>query len=197
MLIVENLPIHNLVGPMTDEELYLFCRANADLQIERDSQHNIIIMSPASGSSGFRELKIMTYLNLWAENDNTGLAFSSSTGFYLSNGAMRSPDAAWLSLPRWNALSEKQKDRFLSAVPEFVVELRSPSDRLSKLKQKCTEWIDNGVQLLWLIDPKSETNWIYRANGGCEEVIGFDKILSGEGVLPGFAFSLSRLVLPG
>jgi len=196
MLIVENLPIRDLIGPMSDDELYNFCMANAELRIERDSEHNIIIMSPVGGGSGLQELEILRQVGNWAKQDGSGISFSSSTGFILPDGAMRSPDASWLKREKWNQLTEKEKLHFLPSVPDFVVELCSRTDRLPALQSKCTEWIENGVQLLWLIDPQSETSWIYRADGSQEQISGFKHVLSGEAVLAGFQFDLANLYLP-
>lgn len=196
MIYVEDLPINNLVGELTNDELYAFCIANPNLRIERDAQQNLIIMSPVGGLSGYLEEEIQGELRKWAKEDGTGLTFSSSTGFLLPNGAMRSPDASWVSFDKWNALTEEQKKKFPPFVPDFVVELRSATDSMKKLKAKAQEWIDNGVKLLWLIDPEPREIWIYRTDGTVDRLSGFDRQLSGEEVLPGFSFDLQMLQAP-
>lgn len=124
---------------MTDEELFEFCVMNDGLQIERDTERNIIIMSPGGGSSGFYEKDIIFAIETWVREQNNGVSFSSSTGFLLPNGAMRSPDGCWVSAERWKTVSEEAKDKFLPIVPDFIVELRSPSDQLIALEEKMRE----------------------------------------------------------
>jgi len=122
---------------------------------------------------------------------------SPSTGFKLPSGATRSPDACWISNERWGTLSRKDTEKFLPIVPNFVIEVRSRTDSLTKLKAKMQEWIDNGVSLGLLIDPKNKTSYIYRENGSIEIIEGFDKTLSGEDLMPGFEFDLGLLQIPG
>ena len=196
MLIVENLKINHYTDNMTDEELYEFCVLNSDLQIERDSNQNIIIMSPVGGGSGFYEKNIIYELEFWIRKTKLGLTFSSSTGFLLPNGAMRSPDGCWVSNERWQTVPEESKTRFLPVVPNFIVEVRSPSDSLKPLQTKMLEWLENGVELGWLIDIQNKQTYIYRLNQSIELVEGLDKVLNGENILKGFEFDLSQLKMP-
>lgn len=195
MLIVEGHKIVNYSEHMTDDELFDFCQANKELQIERDAQHNIIIMAPVGGESGYFESEFIIDVGNWIRKTKNGVSFSSSTGFILPNGAMRSPDASWVSPERWQELSDEQKKKFLPIVSDFVVEVRSPSDKLDRMKDKMQEWIDNGVRLAWLVDTEGQQSFIYRANGSIEIVPGFDQVLDGEDVMEGFSFDLSQLRL--
>lgn len=195
MLIVEGHKIVNYSEHMTDDELFDFCQANKELQIERDAQQNIIIMAPVGGESGKNEKDFIYEVEHWRRKTSLGESFSSSTGFILPNGAMRSPDASWVSPERWQNVSEEQKKKFLPIVPDFVVEVRSPTDKLERMKDKMQEWVDNGVCLAWLVDVEGEQTFIYRSNGSIEIVPGFDQELSGEDVMEGFSFDLSQLRL--
>ncbi len=135
--------------PMTEEKFYEFCLANRDLRIERTASGEVIIMSPAFSDTGNRNFNLAVQLGGWAERNGTGLGFDSSSGFTLPNGATRSPDAAWIKLERWNALTDKQKASFAPICPDFVIELRSASDTLSSLQKKMAEYIANGQLCAW------------------------------------------------
>ncbi len=177
----------------TDDELYDFCIKNKHLHIERDATQNLLIMAPVGGGSGFREKNLIFEVEYWVRKNNLGKSFSSSTGFLLPNGAMRSPNACWLSDERWATVPNSEKEKFLPITPDFVVEIRSNSDRINDLKLKMQEWIENGVRLAWLIDVKAEQIFIYRENGSIEIIDGFDNVLNGETVMKGFEFDLKQL----
>lgn len=180
--------------PMSEEEFIAFCRQNPDLRIEQDKYGNIRIMPPVSFESGNYESEVLVSLGIWNRRSNLGKTFSPSTLFILPSGEKRMPDAAWISLEKVEQLSPEARKSFARVVPDFVIEIRSPSDDIRELKKKMTDsWIANGVQLAWLLDPETKTAWIYRADGAVEEQQGFDGALSGEGVLPGFEFDLSLL----
>ncbi len=178
---------------MTEEQFYDFCQVNRDLRIERNRFGEISIMSPTGSESGNREVNILGPLWVWSEQDGTGIAFSSSAGFKLSTGADRAPDAAWIKLERWNALSPEQQQRFAPICPDFVVELRSPSDNLKSLQEKMQEYMDEeGIQLGWLIDRKNRKVYIYRP-GVLVECLDNPVSVSGESVLPGFILNLAKI----
>ncbi len=121
---------------MTDEQFFEFCQVNQDLRIERNQFGEISIMPPTGSETGNRNFNIALQLGIWANQDGTGICFDSSTGFKLSIGAERSPDASWVKLERWNALTSEQQQGFAPICPDFVVELRSSSDNLQPLKDK-------------------------------------------------------------
>lgn len=178
----------------TDDELFEFCAANKELRIERDDNGNLIIMSPSGSNTGRINLKILAQLAAWAaQNEALGEGFDSSSGFLLPNGSMRAPDAAWISKSKWNKLSQTEKNKFAPVVPDFIIELKSPSDSLSTLQQKMEEWIANGVLLAWLIDPELKKAFIYKPGQPVSEVNSFEVFLDGEDVLPGFKLDLSKL----
>ena len=178
---------------MTDAEFFHFCEQNKHIPIERDENHQILFMPPVSTEGSFRNSDIIADLVFWNRKLKTGFIAESSAGFFLPDTSMRSPDAAWISHERWNALTEEQRKGFAYIAPDFVVELASPSDSISQLKIKMESWRNNGVKLSWLIDPKAETVFIYRIDGTVSKVEGFNHTLSGEDILPGFEFRLEVL----
>ncbi|WP_375474334.1 Uma2 family endonuclease [uncultured Nostoc sp.] len=178
---------------MTDEQFFEFCQVNRDLRIERNKFGELVIMPPTGSETGNREGNIFGQLWVWSEQDGTGITFSSSTGFKLSTGAERSPDASWIKLERWNALSPKQQEKFAPICPDFVVELKSPSDNLQTLKEKMEEYMNEpGIQLGWLIDRKQRKVYIYRP-GLPEECLDDPVNVSGELVLPGFILNMNKV----
>lgn len=182
-----------LADEMDDKAFYKFCRRNDHLRFERNPDGTILIMPNTGGKTGIRNTKIVSRLDLWSESFG-GKVFDSSTAFKLPNFATRSPDAAWISDERWNSLNEDEQERFPPIAPDFVVELMSASDILKKAQEKMHEYIDNGVQLAWLIQPSTQTVFIYRIDGTISKVIDFENKLSGENVLPEFEFSLKLLL---
>lgn len=178
---------------MSDEEFYSFCRDNPDLKIERNADRTIEIMAPTKRQTGKINFLIYLQLGKWYESVRQGEPHGADTGFALPNGAIRSPDAAWISNER---ISNNQGDadkKFDAICPDFVIELKSGSDSLKILQEKMQEWIASGCRLAWLIDPALEKVHIYRENGSQEEVNGFDQKVSGEDVLPGFELDLKEL----
>jgi Uma2 family endonuclease len=180
------------IVPMTEEQFYEFCLANRDLRIERTASGEVIVMPPAFSDTGNRNFNIAVQLGSWAERDGTGLGFDSSSGFTLPNGATRSPDAAWIKLERWNALTEEQKASFAPICPDFVIELRSASDTVSSLQKKMEEYMANGTVLGWLIDRQNRTVHIYRSN---QEPVILDAParVSGEPELSGFELVMAKV----
>ena len=179
---------------MSEEEFFQFCQMNDTLEFERDSQGNIILMSPTGSFTGNFNSRISGYLFVWNENSNLGESFDSSTGFTLPNGAVRSPDVSWVKSEKWKLITENQKEGFAPICPDFIVEIRSKSDGLKYLQNKMEEYISNGTQLGWLIDRFEEKVYVYRANG---EIIIHDTLnvkLSGETTLPGFILDLGSLI---
>ncbi|WP_245897089.1 Uma2 family endonuclease [Hymenobacter nivis] len=178
---------------MTEDEFYVFCQRNAELKFERRADGTIEFLSMTGGTTGRRNSELLTGLTIWNCQGRMGKMFNSSTGFRLPNGAVRSPDMAWVRADRWGALTAKQQERFPLLCPDFMVEMASPSDSLTNLTPKLLEYIANGCRLAWLIDPKTETTRIFRADGSVSVVKSFAETLSGEDVLPSFSFNLSAL----
>jgi len=178
---------------VTPEQFEAIALTNRDLRLECTAQGELIVNPPTGGESGKRNLSISTQLGNWyEEHDDLGEAFDSSTGFRLPNGADRSPDASWVSRERWSALTPKARKGFVPLCPDFVVELRSESDSLTKLQAKMQEYINNGARLGWLIDPQHRRVEIYRP-GVDVEVLEDPTELSGEDILPGFVLNLTRV----
>ena len=174
--------------PLTDAQFYQLCLNNPSLTIERDPQGALIFMSPVGGESGNTELELGIDLGIWNRRTKLGKVFSSSTLFKLPGGGDRSPDVAWVELSRWQSLTPEQRQKFPPIAPDFVIELRSPTDSLSALQEKMQEYINSGVRLGWLIDPQQQQVEIYRQ--GSKEVRPLPAELSGEAVLPGFTLTL-------
>jgi Uma2 family endonuclease len=177
---------------LSNEQFYQLCLANRDLRFERNPTGELVIMPPTGGETGNRNGRLTQQLFNWTDQDNTGIAFDSSTGFKLTNGADRSPDAAWVKRERWQALTSEQQTRFVPLCPDFVVELLSPSDDLAITRQKMQEYIDNGAQLGWLINRKAKQVEIYRPQQAVE-TLQSPSTLSGETVLPGFLLDLKPI----
>lgn len=177
---------------MSDEEYFQFCQRHPDLRIELTSEGDLIIMPPTGGETGRSNFKLIMHFANWAEADGTGIGFDSSTEFALPNGAFRSPDVAWVRKERWESLSPNERKRFPPLCPDFVIELRSDTDRLRTLQAKMQEYVDSGAQLGWLIDPLERKVWIYRPNAAVE-CLDNPASVSGEPLLPGFVLPLDGI----
>lgn len=179
---------------LTDEEFERFCQNNPDLQVELEPDGTLFIMPPVHLDSGHFELEIAGELRNYAKKMSNGHAYGPSTGFKLPDGSTRAADAAWVSDEQLSRLSPEDRKSFARIVPEFIVEIRSDTDRLARLQRKMTEtWIANGALLAWLIDPVDQKAYIYRADGSIQIVTDFTAKMSGETVLPGFEFDLGLL----
>lgn len=177
---------------LSDDQFYELCLANRDLRIERTASGELILMPPTGGETSNRNASLSAQLWLWNQKSGLGKVFDSSGGFKLPNGADRAPDASWVRLARWNALTPAQKEKFPPICPDFVIELRSSSDRLAPLQRKMQEYVDSGALLGWLINRKDRQVEIYRPQG--IEVLQDPSKLSGENVLPGFELNLQGIL---
>jgi len=180
---------------LTDDQLYEVCQLNRDLRIERTAQGDLLIMPPTGGETGDRDSELNMQVRIWAKREQTGVAFGSSTGFVLPNGAMRSPDVAWVRRSRLAGLTQAQKQKFLPLCPDFVLELRSPSDSLSALQDKMQEYMANGAQLGWLIDPQETRVYVYHPQGQVERLEN-PPTLVGDPTLPGLVLDLQEIWHP-
>jgi len=171
--------------PMSGEQFFDFCQLNKDWRFERTAQGELVIMSPTGSETGERNFDLIGQLWAWAKKDGTGKGFDSSTGFTLPNGAVRSPDLAWIPLEKWEAIPLEARKRFAPICPDFVLELRSESDALEPLQAKMVEYLDNGARLGLLIDRKQRQVFVYRPNQAVD-VLENPASVSGETLLPGF-----------
>ncbi len=180
---------------ISDRDFWQLCQENRDLRMERSEKGVVEIMPSTSGGTGARNADLTAQLVIWAKLNATGIPFDSSTGFKLPNGATRSPDTSWIPNERWNALTVVEKEeKFAPICPEFVIELRSRSDRRKKkLQEKMREYLTQGARLGWLIDPRDGTVEIYRP-GQPVEILNKPAKLSGEDVLPGFVLDLKGIL---
>ena len=177
---------------MSGDEFYDFCMRHEDLNLELSREGDLIIVPPTGGKTGNRNSKLTARIVLWAEKDGTGVTFDSSSMFSLPNGAMRSPDASWIKKERWDALSEKEQEKFSPICPDFVVELRSPSDSLKRLQEKMKEYAANGAQLGGLLDPSTRRVYVYRP-GAEVEILEDPEAVSGAPLLRGFTLDVRAL----
>jgi Uma2 family endonuclease len=180
---------------LDDDLLFQFCRANPELRIERNPDGDLEIMSPTGAETGTRNANLTADMVIWARRDGRGVVFDSSTGFLLPNGAMRSPDLAWVLRERVAVLRPEQRRQFLPLVPDFLIELASPTEAVEDLRAKVREWCDCGVRLGWLVLPDQRQVWHYAPNRepyclDCPESIGDDE------VLPGLVLSMGRIWEP-
>ncbi|VXD18974.1 conserved hypothetical protein [Planktothrix serta PCC 8927] len=178
---------------ITDAELMQISSQNSDLRFERNADGTLVTMAPTGGISGNRELKFGSRLLVWVESQNLGEVFGSSTGFKLPNGAIRSPDVAFVAQERLPQGWDEGEDEFLNLVPDFVIEIRSKTDSLKKCKEKMTEYIENGVRLGWLIDRQNQQAWVYHADSSITQYPA-TATLTGEDIVPGFTIALNSLI---
>ena len=177
---------------LSEDQFFELCQINRELRIERNAEGELLLMPPAGGETGERNLGIAAQLWVWNRRGRTGVAFDSSTGFTLPNSAVRSPDASWIARERWESLPAEQRGKFARICPDFVVELRSPTDRLRDVQAKMAEYIANGARLGWLIDPIRGQAEVYRPDTPVEQLKRPDS-LSGHPILPEFVLDLREI----
>lgn len=187
------LNLSSLVNKVSDRDLELLSRDNPDARLETDSQGHLIFMSPTGTETGDRNLELAFQIKLWNKQSKLGKVFDSSTGFKLSNGAVRSPDVSWVKIDAWNSLTKQEKRKFAPIDPDFVLELMSPTDDLDELQNKMREYINCGVKLGWLINPDDRQVEIYR-QGKEKEILDNPQTLSGEDVMPNLIVDLSEIL---
>jgi len=186
------LDFRDVLEKINDDEFESFCRHNPDIELELTKEGELVIMPPTGGETGIRNFSLIFEFGKWLEKNSKGVAFDSSTVFKLPNGAKRSPDLAWAKSEKWNALSADEKKKFPPICPDFVVELRSPSDSLTNLKNKMTEYMENGASLGWLIDPSEKKVHVYLPNAETK-ILDNPKQVSGEPLLKGFVLNIRKL----
>ncbi|MBE9050876.1 Uma2 family endonuclease [Nostocales cyanobacterium LEGE 11386] len=190
----------NPIIKLTDDQFYQLCRENPEVKFERNAKGEILITSPTGGETGKRNVEIAADFVIWNRQNQLGVCFDSSTCFKLPNGANRSPDVAWITKERWDALTPEEQEKFAPIAPDFVLELMSPSDSLSETQTKMQEYINNGVKLGWLINPKMRQVEIYQMRqveiyrlGKPVEILESPAELSGEDILPGFILNIKTV----
>jgi len=194
---LQTIPLHSpleLTLELTDEQFFQLCIDNRDLRFERTASGGLIIMPPTGSETGNFNIDLSYQLQSWSrQNKHLGIAFDSSTGFKLPDGTDISPDGAWIRRDRWDALTAEEKKKFAPICPDFVVELRSTTDSLEKLRAKMKVYVKNGARLGWLLDRKNRKVEISR-QGSDVEILESPATLSGEDVLPGFVLDLSDIL---
>ncbi|MEH2383768.1 MAG: Uma2 family endonuclease [Nostoc sp.] len=177
---------------ITDEQFFQLCQINELIRFERNADGTLLLMPLVGGLTSNRNANLTAKLGVWNRDESLGIAFGSSVGFILPNGAVRSPDASWLRRDRWDSLTQEQKEGFPPVCPDFVVELRSDTDCLRRLQNKMQEYRDNGARLGWLIDLENRQVEIYRS-GRDIELLQSPASLSGEDILPGFVLNFEDI----
>lgn len=193
MVTIDQPSTFKLTIDLTEEQFFTLCQKNRDYRFERTTSGELLIMSPTGSETGNYNGKLTQRLFNWTDTNDLGIAFDSSTGFKLPNGAERSPDVSWICRERWSEVTPAQRKKFAPICPDFVVELRSETDSLKDLQAKMREYMDNGARLGWLIDRKNKRVEIYR-QGKDVEIIESPATLSGEDVLPGFVLDLKGIM---
>jgi len=190
----QELPIRlRTATPMSDEELMRFSRVNRPFRMEREPNGEILVMRPTGNKTSFINLRILQALGIWADNDGRGIVFATDTGFRLPSGAVRAPDASWMSHQRWNAMTESEQEGFGHLCPEFVIELASPSDRIKDLERKMVEdWLAGGAELAWMFEPKTRRVTVSRP-GQEPEVLEDPSSVQGTGCVAGFELVMERV----
>lgn len=178
---------------VSEEQFGAIVQANPDLRLELTATGEVIAMSPTGSESGSYNSELTADVALWNRRSKLGKVFDSSSGFRLPNGAVRSPDVAWVAMERWAALSPGERQGFAPLCPDFVIELLSATDDVATLQAKMQEYMDNGCRLGWLVNPKTRTVAVYRPDAA-PETMPFTATLSGESVLPGFELNLHSLL---
>lgn len=190
------LPATLNARPMTDQQFAKLCAEHPDLFLEVTAEGELLVTPPTYSLTDARNTEILGQLRNWARKQRQGTVTGSSGGFVLPNGARRSPAAAWTSKVRLKELSKESLAGFWHLSPDFVIELKSNSDRLPILRKKMTEWIDNGTELGWLIDPDPRTVEIFRPNMKPEKVNGTLRSLRADGPVQGFILDLDLIWNP-
>jgi Uma2 family endonuclease len=180
---------------LTDDQLFELCQLNRDWRIEYTAQGELIVMPPTGGETSTRNAELTFQVQAWTRRDQTGVAFDSSGGFKLPNGATRSPDAAWVRRSRLVGLTREQKQKFLPLCPDFAIELRSPTDNLRATLDKMQEYLDNGAQLGWLLDPLTRRVHVYLPQRP-PEILEAPGTVSADPLLPGFVLDLRKIWEP-
>lgn len=186
------LNFQEVVGKLSDDDFESFCRHNPEMEIELTKGGELVIMPPTGGETGIRNFFLIFEFGKWLEKHQSGAAFDSSTVFKLPNGAKRSPDLAWIKSERWKQLTDEEREKFPPLCPDFVVELRSPSDSIKNLQNKMTEYMENGAALGWLIDPSEKKVYVYRQNAETE-ILDDPAKVSGAPLLKGFVLNVRKL----
>ncbi len=187
------LSLKPFIDRISETDLEKLCQENPEARLETNPQGQLIIMSPTGSESGKRNTSLIFQVELWNRQQNSGIVFDSSTGFKLSNGAIRSPDVSWVSLAKWESLTKQQQRKFAPIAPDFVIELMSPTDELNELQNKMKEYMNCGVQLGWLINPDEKQVEIYRQQGN-PEILNNPLTLSGEQILPNLIVNLQDII---
>ncbi len=181
-----------ILSRLRGDDFFRFCQTNERWVLELTKEGDLMIMMPVGSESSQRNAELLVLFGIWARENGAGVLFESSAGFILPNGAERSPDLSWVKRERWEALSKKQREKFAPLCPDFVVELRSRTDRLKPLQAKMEEYLENGAQLGWLIDPYKRKVYVYRPDAPMQRLDEPESV-SGEPVLPGFVLPVARL----
>jgi Uma2 family endonuclease len=178
---------------LTEEQFLQICHEFPEDRVEYNAREAVTTVIPFNDPATAHCSSNITYqLFAWQRSTRRGMVSDSSAGFHFPDGSRMGPDAAWFDEQRWESAQEPGTN-FPVFAPEFVIELRSPTDRIRPLREKMDDYIRNGVQLAWLIDPKERTVTIYKP--GAEPVV-LDQPthVRGEGPVEGFVLDLDGIL---
>lgn len=188
----EKMSLNVKTVKLSDKQFWRLCADNPDLNFELSARGELIIVPPTLPDTGWKNSDLNYEVVKWARENKTGIVFDSSTIFTFPNGAKRSPDVSWLKREKWDKLNRTERAKISKLVPDFVIELRSATDSLKDLQAKMLEYIENGVELGWLIDPQKKQVHVYRAQGEAE-ILNNPETLSGEDVLKEFELNVRQI----
>jgi Uma2 family endonuclease len=180
-----------LAPPLSDDEFERMCERSDFVALERSKEGTIIVNAPAGGSTSSGNAEITRQLSNWWIGHRRGRVFDSSAGFFLPDGSVLSPDAAYVTAKQLEGVTREQMARFLRLTPAFIIELRSESDRLPPAEEKMELWIANGVQLAWLVDPDKKQVYIYQPGAPAHVESGLR--IAGSGPVEGFVLDLEEV----
>jgi Uma2 family endonuclease len=186
------LPATFTAPGLSEAEFLAFVEDFPDCFWEYTAEGTVLILPPSDVETAIRVSRVGYLLMEWEEPQGRGIVVGPDAGFFLPDGSRRSPDAAWFDAARWRK-SQKKGTRFPRFAPEFLIEVRSPEQRAKPLREKMEEYIANGVQLGWLIDPIAHSVEIYRPGRG-PEILNNPTAVSGEGPVEGFVLDLSGIL---
>jgi Uma2 family endonuclease len=183
--------ISNTTLHVTSAQFDLLCIDNPDLRLELSSNGELIIMAPAFGESGKQNGTLFGRVWVWNEQTELGEVFDSSTGYDFTaiGGGKLSPDVSWIKKSRLDDISLKQ---YIPVVPDFIIELRSTTDRLNTLQSKMLEYRKLGVRLGLLVNPQDLQVEVYRIEQETE-ILASPELINCEDVMPGFSLSLAKI----
>lgn len=154
----------------------------------------LVEMAPTSRKHGKIGTILAHYLGGYVMDKKLGEVYVTDTGFTLDPIAntVREADLGFISAARLEGIPE---DTVLPIPPDLAVEIVSPTDRLTEVEDKVDDWLEAGVKLVWVINPRPHRKvvYIYRAGSNERQTLNENDELDGGTVIPGFKLKVSKL----